>query len=66
MICSRTHRGLCNFQFVITTMGTQYSFGCIAVYHMKEEGWVKISQDDTMKLHYQYQDEKAQAKPAKP
>ena len=28
------------------------------VYHMKESGWVKISQDDTMALHYQYQAEK--------
>ena len=37
-------------------------FMLILVYHMKETGWVKISQDDTMKLHYQYQDEKAEDK----
>jgi len=30
----------------------------VVVYHMKETGWEKISQDDTVKLHYQYQDEK--------
>ncbi|KAF6039505.1 PSMB5 [Bugula neritina] len=35
-----------------------YSGGVVNLYHMKETGWEKISQDDTVKLHYQYQDEK--------
>ena len=26
----------------------------MAVYHMKETGWEKISEDDVGKLHYQY------------
>lgn len=34
----------------------------VLVYHMKETGWVKISQDDTMKLHYQYLEEKKAGK----
>ena len=28
------------------------------VYHMKETGWVKVSQNDVKELHYKYQDEK--------
>jgi len=39
-----------------------YSGGVVNLYHMKETGWVKISQDDTMKLHYQYQEEKKAGK----
>ncbi|XP_067928286.1 proteasome subunit beta type-5-like [Watersipora subatra] len=35
-----------------------YSGGVVNLYHMKEDGWVKISQDDTAKLYYQYLDEK--------
>jgi len=27
---------------------------CMAVYHMKETGWEKISQDDVGVLHYDY------------
>jgi len=27
---------------------------CVTVYHMKETGWEKISQDDVGILHYQY------------
>ena len=30
-----------------------------AVYHMKQTGWVKVSADDVMKLHYQYAAEKS-------
>lgn len=30
-----------------------------SVYHMKETGWVKVSQTDVLDLHYQYQGEKA-------
>ncbi len=32
----------------------------MAVYHMKETGWVKISSDDVFPLHYKYEAEKAQ------
>jgi hypothetical protein len=35
-------------------------YRCIAVYHMKETGWVKISSDDVFPLHYKYEAEKAQ------
>ena len=28
---------------------------CCAVYHIKETGWVKISEQDCTELHYQYQ-----------
>jgi len=31
---------------------------CNVVYHMKETGWEKISQDDVGKLHYEYRAEK--------
>ena len=30
----------------------------ITVYHMKETGWVKVSQSNVKDLHYQYQEEK--------
>ncbi len=30
----------------------------LAVYHMKETGWVKVSQTDVGPLHYEYKDEK--------
>lgn len=29
---------------------------------MKETGWVKVSEDDVMDLHYKYQDEKKMMK----
>lgn len=35
-----------------------FSGGVVNLYHMKETGWEKISQDDTMALHYKYLDEK--------
>ncbi|XP_071957562.1 proteasome subunit beta type-5-like [Antedon mediterranea] len=35
-----------------------YSGGVVNLYHMKETGWIKVSQTDVMKLHYEYQDEK--------
>lgn len=35
-----------------------YSGGVVNLYHMKETGWEKISQDDVEKLHYQYLAEK--------
>lgn len=43
--------------YIRLCMLTMHAF-LFSVYHMKETGWVKISQDDTMKLHYQYQEEK--------
>jgi hypothetical protein len=33
-------------------------FICIAVYHVKETGWVHISNEDCKDLHYKYQEEK--------
>ena len=30
----------------------------ITVYHMRQDGWIKVSQTDVAKLHYQYQEEK--------
>ncbi|XP_074661862.1 proteasome subunit beta type-5-like [Tubulanus polymorphus] len=35
-----------------------YSGGVVNLYHMKEDGWIKVSQTDTMKLHYKYLAEK--------
>lgn len=40
-----------------------YSGGIIRVYHIKPTGWVNISNEDCMDLHYKYQAEK-QAKMA--
>lgn len=37
-----------------------YSGGVVNLYHMKETGWVKISQDDVCELHYKYKEEKKQ------
>lgn len=34
------------------------SGGVVNIYHMKETGWEKISQDDVEKLHYEYRAEK--------
>lgn len=34
-----------------------YSGGIIRVYHVKEDGWKKISEEDCKDLHYKYQDE---------
>jgi 20S proteasome subunit beta 5 len=35
-----------------------YSGGVVNMYHMKETGWIKVSQNDVFKLHYQYKAEK--------
>ncbi|XP_023231133.1 proteasome subunit beta type-5-like [Centruroides sculpturatus] len=37
-----------------------YSGGIVRVCHMSKTGWKVISEDDCMKLHYMYQDEKMQ------
>lgn len=37
------------------------SGGVVRVYHIKEEGWSIISEDDCMDLHYRYQAEKQRA-----
>merc|ERR1719187_1718160 len=39
-----------------------YSGGVVNLYHMKETGWVKVSQTDVKELHYKYQAEKEKAK----
>lgn len=36
-----------------------YSGGVVNLYHMKETGWIKVSQTDVTELHYQYAEEKA-------
>jgi len=36
-----------------------YSGGIVRVYHIKPTGWVNISNEDCMDLHYKYQAEKA-------
>lgn len=35
-----------------------YSGGVVNLYHVQEDGWVKVSQTDVLKLHYQYKEEK--------
>lgn len=37
-----------------------YSGGIVRVYHIKPTGWVNISNQDCMDLHFKYQDEKKQ------
>lgn len=37
-----------------------FSGGIVNIYHMKETGWVKISEDDVGQLHYKYKAEKMQ------
>lgn len=37
-----------------------YSGGIVRVYHIKPTGWVNISNQDCMDLHFKYQDEKQQ------
>ncbi|MGH0170182.1 UNVERIFIED_CONTAM: hypothetical protein FKN15_067077 [Acipenser sinensis] len=34
-----------------------YSGGQVNLYHVREEGWVRVSQDDVLKLHEQYRQE---------
>ncbi|KAK7083101.1 Proteasome subunit beta type-5 [Halocaridina rubra] len=36
-----------------------YSGGIVRVYHIKEDGWIKISEEDCKDLHYKYADEKS-------
>ena len=38
-----------------------YSGGVVNLYHMKETGWIKVSQTDVTDLHYKYAEEKAAA-----
>merc|ERR1719370_567173 len=38
-----------------------YSGGVVNLYHMKETGWIKVSQTDVTDLHYKYADEKEAA-----
>jgi len=38
-----------------------YSGGVVNLYHMKQTGWVKVSQTDVKELHYKYQAEKEKA-----
>ncbi|CAD6996908.1 unnamed protein product [Ceratitis capitata] len=35
-----------------------YSGGIIRVYHLKKDGWIKISEDDCKLLHYKYEEDK--------
>lgn len=35
-----------------------YSGGVVNLYHMRQDGWIKVSQTDVAKPHYQYQEEK--------
>ncbi|XP_067651705.1 proteasome subunit beta type-5-like [Haliotis asinina] len=35
-----------------------YSGGVVNLYHMKETGWIKVSQTDVKELHFKYQEEK--------
>jgi len=35
-----------------------YSGGVVNLYHMRETGWIKVSQTDVTELHYKYQEEK--------
>ncbi|EDX06540.1 proteasome subunit beta type-5 [Drosophila simulans] len=39
------------------TFRDAYSGGIIRVYHIKEDGWVNISNTDCMELHYKYQEQ---------
>jgi 20S proteasome subunit beta 5 len=32
------------------------SGGMVRIYHVKETGWVKISEEDVTELHYKYAD----------
>lgn len=38
-----------------------YSGGIVRVYHIKPTGWVNISNEDCMDLHYKYKAEKEAA-----
>ncbi|XP_030068931.1 proteasome subunit beta type-5 [Microcaecilia unicolor] len=36
-----------------------YSGGLVSLYHVREDGWVRVSQDDVSVLHTKYQDEES-------
>lgn len=38
-----------------------YSGGTVRVYHIKPTGWVNVSNEDCIDLHYKYQAEKEAA-----
>ena len=38
-----------------------YSGGVVNLYHMKETGWIKVSQTDVLELHYKFAEEKEAA-----
>ncbi|XP_011184652.1 proteasome subunit beta type-5-like [Zeugodacus cucurbitae] len=40
------------------TFRDAYSGGIIRVYHLKKDGWIKISEDDCKDLHYRYENKK--------
>jgi len=42
-----------------------YSGGVVNLYHMRETGWIKVSQTDVLDLHHKYKDEKEKADKAK-
>ncbi|XP_064119878.1 proteasome subunit beta type-5-like [Macrobrachium nipponense] len=43
------------------TFRDAYSGGIVRVYQIKEDGWVKITEDDCKDLHYKYAEEKQRA-----
>ena len=36
------------------TFRDAYSGGSVSIYHMRRDGWVKVSQTDVAELHYKY------------
>ncbi|CAD7013086.1 proteasome subunit beta type-5 [Ceratitis capitata] len=42
------------------TFRDAYSGGIVRVYHLKKDGWIKISEDDCKDLHYKYSKERDQ------
>ncbi|XP_045597319.1 proteasome subunit beta type-5 [Procambarus clarkii] len=38
-----------------------YSGGIVRVYHIKEDGWTKITEEDSKDLHYKYAEEKTKS-----
>merc|ERR1712072_37956 len=49
---------LCRRSIYHATHRDAYSGGYVNLYHVKENGWTKISRDDCFKLHQRYQAEK--------
>lgn len=62
------HGDICSIYFVSIELGRRsiyhathrdaYSGGIVRVYHIKPTGWVNISNEDCMELHYKYKAEK--------